>query len=115
MVAICFHSRLVSRVPQQMKLVDSERLAWRSPTFQSQRDACLAKFDNWQEPEKLDFVKLLLASMCHQQHGSIDAFLKPMLKRDFIALLPSTYNRTATDRTFHTFPLTLDTNNVAFI
>ncbi|KAH7687867.1 F-box/WD repeat-containing protein 11 [Aphelenchoides avenae] len=27
--------------------------------------------------------------MCHQQHGQIDQFLKPMLQRDFITLLPA--------------------------
>jgi F-box and WD-40 domain protein 1/11 len=26
--------------------------------------------------------------MCHYQHGTVNAFLKPMLQRDFISLLP---------------------------
>jgi F-box and WD-40 domain protein 1/11 len=26
--------------------------------------------------------------MCHYQHGQINTFLKPMLQRDFISLLP---------------------------
>lgn len=29
--------------------------------------------------------------MCHYQHGHINAYLKPMLQRDFISLLPSKY------------------------
>lgn len=37
----------------------------------------------------MDFVEQLLARMCHYQHGHINAYLKPMLQRDFISLLPS--------------------------
>lgn len=39
----------------------------------------------------MDFVEQLLSRMCHYQHGHINAYLKPMLQRDFISLLPSEY------------------------
>ena len=38
---------------------------------------------------QVDFVKSLLAEMRHHQHGAVDAFLKPMLQRDFVTLLPT--------------------------
>ncbi|MFH4981799.1 hypothetical protein AB6A40_008508 [Gnathostoma spinigerum] len=46
------------------------------------------QFFHWNEQEQVDFVKLLLRGMCHYQHGQINAFLKPMLQRDFITFLP---------------------------
>jgi len=45
-------------------------------------------FDSWTQSEQVHFVQSLLLRMCHQQHGEIDAFLKPMLQRDFISSLP---------------------------
>ncbi|KAI5640811.1 D domain of beta-TrCP domain-containing protein [Phthorimaea operculella] len=36
----------------------------------------------------VEFVEQLLARMCHYQHGHINAYLKPMLQRDFISMLP---------------------------
>ncbi len=39
-------------------------------------------------PIQVDFVKSLLSEMRHHQHGAVDAYLKPMLQRDFISLLP---------------------------
>lgn len=60
-----------------------------SPTFQTERDSCLDFFNKWNESDQVDFVEQLLARMCHYQHGHINAYLKPMLQRDFISLLPS--------------------------
>ena len=34
----------------------------------------------------------LLKCMQHHQHGTVNAFLKPMLQRDFISLLPKKVN-----------------------
>lgn len=62
-----------------------------SPTFTSERDSCLEFFNKWNESDQVDFVEQLLARMCHYQHGHINAYLKPMLQRDFISLLPSKY------------------------
>lgn len=63
-----------------------------SPTFTSERDSCLEFFNKWNESDQVDFVEQLLARMCHYQHGHINAYLKPMLQRDFISLLPSKYS-----------------------
>lgn len=57
--------------------------------YSQERDACMKYFERWSEPEQVHFVEQLLARMCHYQHGHINTFLKPMLQRDFISLLPS--------------------------
>lgn len=57
--------------------------------FVEEQDACLQLFDKWSPLEQVEFVENLLRRMCHFQHGHINNFLKPMLKRDFISLLPS--------------------------
>lgn len=54
-----------------------------------ERDSCLVYFLKWNESDQVDFVEQLLSKMCHYQHGHINAYLKPMLQRDFISLLPS--------------------------
>lgn len=58
-------------------------------TIRYERDMCMKLFERWSEPEQVHFVEQLLARMCHYQHGHINAYLKPMLQRDFISLLPS--------------------------
>jgi len=62
----------------------------REPTAQylTERDACLKYFEKWGEQDQVEFVEYLLSQMCHYQHNNIDTFLKPMLQRDFISLLP---------------------------
>lgn len=45
-------------------------------------------FDTWNERDQVEFVQTLLTRMCHHQHGQINGFLKPILKRDFISALP---------------------------
>ena len=45
-------------------------------------------FSGWTEQDQIEFVEELLVSMHHHQHGTVNAFLKPMLQRDFISLLP---------------------------
>lgn len=59
-----------------------------SEQYLKESDTSLKYFKAWNEQDQIDFVKDLLAGMCHYQHGTINAFLKPMLQRDFIALLP---------------------------
>lgn len=54
-----------------------------------EREACLKFFEKWSETDQVEFVENLLARMCHYQHGHINSYLKPMLQRDFISLLPS--------------------------
>lgn len=60
-----------------------------SSTFNEERDNCLKYFERWSETDQVEFVENLLARMCHYQHGHINSYLKPMLQRDFISLLPS--------------------------
>lgn len=56
--------------------------------YSNERDQCMKYFETWSEPEQVHFVEQLLSRMCHYQHGHINAYLKPMLQRDFISLLP---------------------------
>ncbi|XP_046431789.1 beta-TrCP isoform X2 [Neodiprion pinetum] len=59
-----------------------------SAQYTQERETCMKLFERWSEPEQVHFVEQLLARMCHYQHGHINAYLKPMLQRDFISLLP---------------------------
>lgn len=76
---------------QQTILYDPARKKEPSISFQEERDTCLTLFVKWNEGDQVDFVEQLLSRMCHYQHGHINAYLKPMLQRDFISLLPSKY------------------------
>ena len=49
-------------------------------------------FSSWTEQDQIEFVEELLKCMQHHQHGTVNAFLKPMLQRDFISLLPKKVN-----------------------
>lgn len=69
-------------------LYDPARKKEPSTQYQTERDKCLGTFTNWNDDEQVDFVEQLLSRMCHYQHGHINAYLKPMLQRDFISLLP---------------------------
>ncbi|XP_071447828.1 beta-TrCP [Hetaerina americana] len=57
-------------------------------SYASEREVCLKLFDRWSERDQVEFVEHLLSRMCHYQHGHVNSFLKPMLQRDFISLLP---------------------------
>ena len=59
-----------------------------SPKYLKERDICMDYFSSWTEQDQIEFVEELLKSMQHHQHGTVNAFLKPMLQRDFISLLP---------------------------
>lgn len=59
-----------------------------SAKYLKEKCLCLNHFHSWTEQDQIDFVEDLLQSMCHHQHGTVNAFLKPMLQRDFISLLP---------------------------
>jgi len=63
---------------------DEERLK----LYNEQRDYCMRTFEKWTESEQVQFVEYLLSRMCHYQHGHVNAYLKPMLQRDFITALP---------------------------
>ena len=53
-----------------------------------EKKKCVKWFLSLNEQQQVDFVQDLLSVMCHYQHGQIEAFLKPMLQRDFISALP---------------------------
>lgn len=69
-------------------LYDPARKKEPTSQYQKERDKCLGTFTNWNDDEQVEFVEQLLSRMCHYQHGHINAYLKPMLQRDFISLLP---------------------------
>lgn len=59
-----------------------------SEKYLKEKSICLDHFHAWNEQDQIHFVEDLLQGMCHYQHGTVNAFLKPMLQRDFITLLP---------------------------
>uniref|UniRef100_A0A914N989 F-box domain-containing protein n=1 Tax=Meloidogyne incognita TaxID=6306 RepID=A0A914N989_MELIC len=71
------------------ELTLGEREKVLSERYLCERDNLISKFMAWTEQDQTDFCKHLLQRMCHHQHGQIDQFLGPMLKRDFISLLPT--------------------------
>ncbi|XP_050395427.1 F-box/WD repeat-containing protein 1A isoform X2 [Patella vulgata] len=60
-----------------------------SEEYLQQRGLCMKYFEHWTENEQTEFVEHLLSHMCHYQHGRINAYLRPMLQRDFISALPA--------------------------
>ncbi|XP_065219209.1 beta-TrCP isoform X2 [Planococcus citri] len=75
-------------VPPMTIIYDTARKKEPPPATQTERELCLKYFEKWSEQDQIEFVENLLARMCHYQHGHINTFLKPMLQRDFISLLP---------------------------
>ncbi|GLH09399.1 F-box/WD repeat-containing protein 7 [Gryllus bimaculatus] len=69
-------------------LYDPARKKEPSPQYVTERETCLKYFEKWSEQDQVEFVEHLLSRMCHYQHGHINSYLKPMLQRDFISLLP---------------------------
>lgn len=59
--------------------------------YSTEKELCLKYFEQWSEKDQIQFVENLLLRMCHYQHGHINSYLRPMLQRDFISLLPSRY------------------------
>ena len=59
-----------------------------SPLFVENVTQSTEWFDQFKEEEQTWFVRMLLSRMHHHQHGSVNSYLKPMLQRDFITLLP---------------------------
>ena len=60
-----------------------------SPDFNEEQETCFQYFDQWLPIEQVEFVENLLRHMCHSQQVHVSNFLKPILKRDFIALMPA--------------------------
>jgi F-box and WD-40 domain protein 1/11 len=51
----------------------------------------LQSFESFIDDEQLDLVMQMLSKMRHSQHGQINSYLRPMLQRDFITLLPGIF------------------------
>ncbi len=74
-------------VPSDLSALDS--LPWSpSDDFRDRVTQSTDWFDGYKEEEQTWYVRMLLSRMHHHQHGYINAYLKPMLQRDFITLLP---------------------------
>ena len=56
--------------------------------YEQEKDLCFTYFSGWSQEEQVEFAEQMLGRMTHYQHGQINAFLKPMLQRDFISALP---------------------------
>ncbi|KAI1278067.1 F-box/WD repeat-containing protein 1A [Halotydeus destructor] len=70
--------------------MDSCRTLEKQHSAQYMEDKCdmMKTFDKWSEADQTDFIQVILSKMSHCQHSQINCFLKPMLQRDFISLLP---------------------------
>ena len=64
---------MTSLTPPPVKREHSEK-------FLKEKSQCLDLFHSWNEQDQIDFVEELLGGMCHYQHGSVNAYLKPMLQ-----------------------------------
>ncbi|GIX73447.1 hypothetical protein CDAR_406361 [Caerostris darwini] len=60
----------------------------KNPDFNHECSLCTNYFEKWGEQNQIEFVELMLSKMTHCQHSQISSFLRPMLQRDFISLLP---------------------------
>lgn len=58
-----------------------------TPDYEQITARILNTFSSWDDREQLIFVENLLKRMHSHQHGQINAFLLPMLQRDFIGQL----------------------------
>ncbi|CAG0894089.1 unnamed protein product [Cyprideis torosa] len=67
-------------------LVEEQEL---SDAYLKEVDKILKFFSGWNQSEQTEFVKTLIKQMGQHQHGVINAFLRPMLQRDFVSLLPT--------------------------
>lgn len=52
-------------------------------------DNLILLFVDWPEEQQTELVQRLLSKMTHYQHSQINLYIRPMLQRDFITLLPS--------------------------
>lgn len=55
--------------------------------YEQNSEQFLKTFTTWNEHEQVCFVENLLKNMKSHQHGQVNLFLLPMLKRDFIGRL----------------------------
>ena len=65
--------------------VDSSKIS--TVDYEKTSEQFLSTFTHWDDREQLSFVENLVKRMHSHQHGQINAFLLPMLQRDFIGQL----------------------------
>lgn len=73
---------------ESKKISESLSRSPSSSNFEQEKDLCFSYFNGWSQEEQVEFIEQILGRMTHYQHGQINAFLKPMLQRDFISALP---------------------------
>ena len=56
-------------------------------TYEQNNEQYLQTFATWNEYEQIHFVENLLKQMQSHQHGQVNTYLLPMLKRDFVGRL----------------------------
>merc|ERR1711962_1329340 len=75
-------------VPTDLSALEGQLPGTPSEHFVDRVTQATEWFDDFKEEEQTWFVRMLLSRMHHHQHGSINSYLKPILQRDFITLLP---------------------------
>ncbi|XP_076372278.1 F-box/WD repeat-containing protein 1A-like isoform X1 [Tachypleus tridentatus] len=78
---------VVGQVPMTVLYENSMREE-PSPEYLQEKEMCCRYFEKWNENNQVEFVELLLSKMSHYQHSHVSCYLRPMLQRDFISLLP---------------------------
>ena len=85
------HSPMLTSSPSSLNcsltFTNNHSNKFSTPDYEQTSDHFLTIFSTWDEREQLKFVENLLKQMHSHQHGQINAFLLPMLQRDFIRQL----------------------------
>ncbi|XP_035221207.1 F-box/WD repeat-containing protein 1A-like [Stegodyphus dumicola] len=76
------------QMPMTCIYESSHRAREKNAQFIHECDICTKYFERWSEQDQIEFVELMLSKMSHCQHSHVSTFLRPMLQRDFISLLP---------------------------
>jgi len=85
-----FHSAGNSSSPNDDKnLISTKKPVSTTVNFEKFSQDYLTTFSTWNEHEQVIFVENLLKHMQSHQHGQVNLFLLPMLKRDFVGRLAS--------------------------
>jgi hypothetical protein len=67
----------------------SSRLAGGDARFPENFSDVFSRFDHLGEEHQIYFIQEFLLRMNQYQHGEVNSYLKPLLKRDFVSLLSS--------------------------
>lgn len=79
-----------SSAPPSDEAVSSNSVMTKTTSdYEQQHEQYVQTFTTWSEHEQVCFVENLLKQMQSHQHGQVNLFLLPMLKRDFVGRLAS--------------------------